>query len=50
MSTEKPILNIDILIANLMKVKKKEIQISLVTNNKTEEYKESDALQIIFCQ
>ena len=36
---EKRILNIDILIANLIKVKKREKQISIVTFNKREAYK-----------
>ena len=47
-SREKQILNIDILMANLIKVKKKEKQISIVTINKTEAYKKSGALQITF--
>ena len=38
-SREKQILNIDILIANLIKVKKREKQISFVTINKREAYK-----------
>ena len=38
-SREKRILNIDILIANLIKVKKSEKQISIVTINKREAYK-----------
>ena len=37
-SREKRILNIDILIANLIKVRKREKQISIVTINKTEAY------------
>ena len=39
MSREKHILNIVILYANLMKVNKREKQITLVSNNKTEAYK-----------
>ena len=39
LSREKRIRNIDILIANLMKVKKREKQISIVTINKRETYK-----------
>ena len=38
-SREKRILNIDILIANLIKVKKREKQIIIVTINKREAYK-----------
>ena len=38
-SKEKRILNIDILIANLIKVKKRKKQISIVTINKREAYK-----------
>ena len=38
-SREKRILNIDILTANLIKVKKREKQISIVTINKRETYK-----------
>ena len=38
-SREKRILNIDILIANLIKVKKRKKQISIVTINKREAYK-----------
>ena len=38
-SREKRILNIDILIANLIKVKKREKQISIVIINETEAYK-----------
>ena len=49
-SREKGILNIDILIANLMKIKKREKQISLVNSNKTEAYKKNGALQITFYQ
>ena len=37
-SREKHIFNIDILINNLIEIKKKEKQISLVNNNKTETY------------
>ena len=47
-SREKRILNIDILIANLIKVKKREKQISIVTINNREAYKKSGALQITF--
>ena len=47
---EKRILNIDILIANLIKVKKREKQISIGTINKREAYKKSGALQITFYQ
>ena len=36
----------DILMANLIKVKKREKQISIVTINKTDTYKNSGALQI----
>ena len=43
-------LNIDILISNLIKVKKSEKQISIVTINKREEYKKSGALQMTFYQ
>ena len=43
-------LNIDILIANLIKVKKREKQISIGIINKREAYKKSGALQIIFYQ
>ena len=49
-SKEKRILNIDILIANLIKVKKREKQISIVTINKREAYKKSGAIQITFYQ
>ena len=49
-SRQKRIVNIDILIANLIKVKKREKQISLVTSNKKEAYKENGALQITFYQ
>ena len=38
-SREKRVLHIDILITNLIKVKRREKQISLVTNNKIEAYK-----------
>ena len=38
MSREKQILNIDIFIDNLLEKKRKEKQISLVSNNKTETY------------
>ena len=38
-SREKRTLNIDILIANLIKVKKREKQVSIVTINKREAYK-----------
>ena len=48
-SREKQILNIDILIANLIKVKKREKQIS-VTINVREAYKKSGALLITFYQ
>ena len=47
---EKRILNIDILIANLIKVKKREKQISIGIINKREAYKKSGALQITFYQ
>ena len=49
-SREKQTLNIDILIANLIKAKKTEKQISIVTINKREAYKKSGALQITFYQ
>ena len=49
-SREKLTLNIDILIANLIKVKKKERQINIGTINKREAYKKSGALQIKFYQ
>ena len=39
MSREKRTLNIDILIANLIKVKKREKQVSIATINKREAYK-----------
>ena len=49
LSKEKRILNIDILIANLMKGNKWEKQISLVTSNKKEAFKKkSGRLQITF--
>ena len=47
---EKRILNIDILIANLIKVKKREKQISIVTINKREAHKKIGVLQITFYQ
>ena len=43
-------LNIDILLAKLIKVKKREKQISIVAINKREPYKNNDALQVTFCQ
>ena len=49
-SREKRILNIDILTANLIKVKKREKQISIVTINKRETCKKSCALQVTFYQ
>ena len=49
-SRKKRTLNIDILIANLIKVKKREKQISIGIINKREAYKKSGALQIIFYQ
>ena len=49
-SREKRTLNIDILIANLLKVKKREKQISIVTINKRETCKKSCALQVTFYQ
>ena len=49
-SREKWILNIDILLAKLIKVKKREKQISIVAINKREPYKKNDALQVTFCQ
>ena len=49
-SREKRILNIDILISNLIKVKKREKQISIVTINKREAYKKLGALRITFYQ
>ena len=49
-SREKRTLNIDNLIANLIKVKKMEKQISTVTINKREAYKKSGAIQITFYQ
>ena len=47
-SREKGILNIDILITKLIKPKKRERQISIVTINKREVYKKNGELQIIF--
>ena len=47
-SREKRKLNTDILIAYLIKIKKREKQISIVTINKREAYKKSGALQITF--
>ena len=47
-SREKGTLNIDILIANLIKLSKREKQISIVTINKRKAYKKSVALQITF--
>ena len=47
---EKRTLNIDILLANLIKVKKKEKQVSIVTINKRKAYKKSGVLQITFYQ
>ena len=44
MSREKRILNIDILIANLIKVKKREKQISILTINKREAYKKENCI------
>ena len=49
-SRGKRILNIDILIASLVKVKKRRKQISIVTINKREAYKKRGALQITFYQ
>ena len=49
-SREKQTLNIDILIANLIQVKKREKQMSSVTINKGKAYKKSGALQIMFYQ
>ena len=49
-SREKRTLNIDLLMANLTKVKKKEKQISIVTINKIKAFKKSGALQITFCE
>ena len=49
-SRERRTLNIDISIANLIKVKKREKQISIGTINKREESKKSGALQITFYQ
>ena len=47
---EKRTLNIDILLANLIKVKKKEKQVSIVTINKKKAYKKSGVLQITLYQ
>ena len=47
-SREKRILNIDIILANLIKVKNREKQISIVVINKREAYKKSVILQIPF--
>ena len=47
-SREKGTLNMDILIANLTKVKKRENQISIVTINRGEAHKISGALQVTF--
>ena len=47
---EKLILNIDYLISNLMKVKKRDKQISLATSNKIKAYKKYGTLQITFYQ
>ena len=41
---EKRIVNIDILIANLIKVKKREKQISIVTINKRKAYKKESCI------
>ena len=49
-SREKQTLNIDILIANSIKVKKKEKRISIATINKREAHKKNGALQITFYQ
>ena len=49
-SRENRTINIDILIANLIKVKKREKQISIGTINKREAYKKRGALQITFYQ
>ena len=49
-SREKRTLDIDIPIANLIKVKKREKQISIVTINKRKAYKKGGALQMIFYQ
>ena len=50
MSRERRILNIDVLIANLIKVKEREKQVSIVTITKREAYKKSGALKITFFQ
>ena len=53
MPRENGILNIDILIANLIKVKKKKKQVNLLISNKREGYKqtkENGALQQTFYQ
>ena len=42
--------NIDILIENLIEIKKKEKRISLVSNNKTETYNKNGGLQVTFYQ
>ena len=47
-SREKGTLNMDILIANLTKVKKRENQISIVTINRGEAHKISGTLQVTF--
>ena len=49
-SREKQILNIDILIANSVKVKKREKRISIGTINKREAHQKIGALQITFYQ
>ena len=49
-SREKRILNIDILIANSVKVKKRERRISIGTINKREAHQKIGALQITFYQ
>ena len=49
-SREKQTLNIDILTSNLIKAKKREKQINIVTINKREAYKKSGAWQITFYQ
>ena len=49
-SREKWTLNIDVLIANLIKVKKKEKQTSIVPSVKEKHTKKSGALQITFYQ
>ena len=45
---EKRVLHIDIQTANLITVKKREKQISLVTSNKGETYLENSTLQLAF--